>query len=42
MKVRPTHKGRRVDPQALKEVRSLLGDAPRRGRANRARSATGS
>jgi NADH:ubiquinone oxidoreductase subunit F (NADH-binding)/NADH:ubiquinone oxidoreductase subunit E len=30
MKVRPTPKGRRVDPQALQEVRSLLGNAPRR------------
>jgi len=30
MKVRPTPKGRRVDPQALQEVRRLLGDAPRR------------
>ena len=30
MKVRPTPKGRRVDPQALQEVRSLLGGAPRR------------
>ncbi len=28
--VRATPKGRRVDPQALAEVRSLLGDAPRR------------
>jgi NADH:ubiquinone oxidoreductase subunit F (NADH-binding)/NADH:ubiquinone oxidoreductase subunit E len=30
MKVRPTPKGRRVDPQALQEVRTLLGAAPRR------------
>jgi len=30
MKVRPTPKGRRVDPQALQEVRTLLGNAPRR------------
>jgi len=30
MKVRPTPKGRRVDPQALQEVRALLGKAPRR------------
>jgi formate dehydrogenase len=30
MKVRPTPKGRRVDPQALQEVRGLLGEAPRR------------
>jgi len=30
MKVRPTPKGRRVDPQALQQVRSLLGNAPRR------------
>jgi formate dehydrogenase beta subunit len=30
MKVRPTPKGRRVDPQALHEVRALLGKAPRR------------
>ncbi len=30
MKVRPTPKGRRVDPQALREVRALLGRAPRR------------
>jgi len=30
MKVRPTPKGRRVDPQALQEVRTLLGGAPRR------------
>ena len=29
-KVRATPKGRRVDPQALAEVRALLGDAPRR------------
>ncbi len=30
MKVRPTPKGRRVDPQALQDVRSLLGKSPRR------------
>jgi len=29
-KVRSTPKGRRVDPQALADVRTLLGDAPRR------------
>ena len=29
-KVRATPKGRRVDPQALADVRALLGDAPRR------------
>jgi len=29
-KVRPIPKGRAVDPQALKEVQALLGDAPRR------------
>jgi formate dehydrogenase beta subunit len=29
-KVRPIPKGRAVDPQALAEVRALLGDAPRR------------
>ena len=29
-RVRSTPKGRRVDPQALAEVRALLGDAPRR------------
>ena len=29
-KVRSTPKGRRVDPQALADVRALLGDAPRR------------
>ena len=29
-KVRATPKGRRVEPQALADVRSLLGDAPRR------------
>src|ERR687895_1811464 len=29
-KVRPIPKGRAVDPKALQEVRSLLGDAPRR------------
>ena len=29
-KVRGTPKGRRVDPQALADVRALLGDAPRR------------
>src|SRR6187402_186791 len=29
-RVRTTPKGRRVDPAALDEVRSLLGDAPRR------------
>jgi formate dehydrogenase beta subunit len=29
-KVRATPKGRRVDPQALADVRGLLGDAPRR------------
>src|SRR5215510_7144465 len=30
-KVKATPKGRRVDPQALADVRTLLGDAPRRG-----------
>ncbi len=30
MKVRPTPKGRRVDPQALQDVRSLLSKSPRR------------
>jgi NADH:ubiquinone oxidoreductase subunit F (NADH-binding)/NADH:ubiquinone oxidoreductase subunit E len=30
MKARPTPKGRRVDPKALQEVRTLLGGAPRR------------
>ncbi len=30
MKVRPTPKGRRVDPQALQDLRSLLGKSPRR------------
>jgi formate dehydrogenase len=30
MKVRPTPKGRRVEPQALQEVRALLGRSPRR------------
>ncbi|MDH3318610.1 MAG: NAD(P)H-dependent oxidoreductase subunit E [Betaproteobacteria bacterium] len=30
MKVRPTPKGRRVDPKALDEVRKLLGSEPRR------------
>src|SRR6185436_8643098 len=30
MKARSTLKGRSVDPKALQEVRSLLGDAPRR------------
>ena len=30
MKVRPTPKGRRVEPQALQEVRALLGQSPRR------------
>jgi formate dehydrogenase beta subunit len=30
MKVRPIPKGRSVDPQALREVRALLGKAPRR------------
>jgi NADH:ubiquinone oxidoreductase subunit F (NADH-binding)/NADH:ubiquinone oxidoreductase subunit E len=30
MKARPTLKGRTVDPKALQEVNSLLGDAPRR------------
>jgi formate dehydrogenase beta subunit len=30
MKVRPTPKGRRVEPQALQEVRALLGKASRR------------
>ena len=30
MKVRPTPKGRRVDPKALDEVRRMLGPAPRR------------
>src|SRR3954469_6212405 len=29
-RVRPTPKGRQVDPQALSEVQALLGDAPRR------------
>src|SRR3989449_3618264 len=29
-KVRPSPKGRTVDPQALEDVRGLLGDAPRR------------
>src|SRR6267143_1313251 len=29
-KVRPTPKGRTVDPKALEDVRGLLGDAPRR------------
>ena len=29
-KVRPTPKGRAVEPQALREVQALLGDAPRR------------
>src|SRR5258708_19401829 len=29
-KVRPSPKGRTVDPQALENVRGLLGDAPRR------------
>src|SRR3954468_1906279 len=29
-KVRPTPKGRQVDPAALSEVQALLGDAPRR------------
>src|SRR5712691_9120688 len=29
-KVRPTPKGRNVDPQVLEDVRGLLGDAPRR------------
>jgi formate dehydrogenase len=30
IRLRPTPKGRRVDPEALAEVRALLGDAPRR------------
>jgi len=29
-KGRPTPKGRQVDPQALDDVRALLGDRPRR------------
>src|SRR5213075_403964 len=29
-RIRPTPKGRTVDPKALEEVRALLGDAPRR------------
>src|SRR5919206_4047590 len=29
-RIRPTPKGRAVDPKALEEVRALLGDAPRR------------
>src|SRR5437588_332546 len=29
-KVRPSPKGRTLDPQALEDVRGLLGDAPRR------------
>ncbi|MEW5863631.1 MAG: NADH-ubiquinone oxidoreductase-F iron-sulfur binding region domain-containing protein [Pseudomonadota bacterium] len=29
-RIRPTPKGRRVEPQAREEVRALLGDAPRR------------